>query len=89
MKNSKLLAVIRRLIKPFVMPRFFKSEVNYLITYVGGFSESNHPIHRWNGSKVVKAPKSKDINEIISEVRKETTSGAYGYFELKNVSIIK
>lgn len=89
MKNSKLLAVKRWFCKPFVMPRFFKSEVSYLITYVGGFSESNHPIHRWNGSKVIKSQKNKDINEIISEVRKEVTSGAYGYFELKNVSVIK
>ena len=71
------------------MLTMFKSEVNYLITYVGGFSESNHPIHRWNGTKVVKAPKWKDISEIISELEKEITSGAYGYFELKNVSIIK
>ena len=71
------------------MINLFKSEVTYLITYIGGFSESDNPIHRWNDSRIVKAPKNKDINIIIKEVALDVTKGAHGYFELKNVSIIK
>ena len=69
---------------------FHKDEqITYLITYIGGFSESNHPIHRWDGWEVVKCSKKKDVNEVIEDVQKKVSAGAYGFFSLKNVSVIK
>jgi hypothetical protein len=67
---------------------FKEKEVTYVITYIGGFIEGDDPIHRWPASKVVKAKKSKDINEIIKEVQLDVCKGAYGYFEFKGISIL-
>ena len=64
-------------------------KITYLITWVGGFIEFDNKCGKWNCSKVVKASKYKDLNEIISEVKQEVTSGAYKRFELINISVVK
>lgn len=58
----------------------FKSK--YLITYVQGFSESNHNIHRWHGEKILR---TSNINKELKIFRKEMTCGAYGFLQILNI----